>query len=205
MVFFDILIYALCFLAGALPFAVWIGKLFFNKDVRKFGSGNPGATNTLRTLGPKPALAVLILDISKGILGVLLPYFFLRNGLLLHEEAMALGGGVAILGHIFSPFLGFKGGKGVATTVGVMVALNPSISVFVILSFAIVLIITKYVSLSSIIASAVYATLVIIFRPESQFLMVFAIFVALLIIYKHKTNIQRLVHGEENKLSFRKS
>jgi glycerol-3-phosphate acyltransferase PlsY len=205
MVFFDIFIYALCFLAGALPFAVWIGKFFFNKDVRKFGSGNPGATNTLRTLGPKPALAVLILDIAKGSLGVLLPFFFLQNGLLLKEEAMALGGGIAILGHIFSPFLGFKGGKGVATTVGVMVALNPSISVFVILSFAIVLVLTKYVSLSSIIASAVYAVLVIIFRPESPFLMVFAIFVALLIIYKHKANIQRLVHGEENKLSFRKS
>ncbi|MGZ5303234.1 MAG: glycerol-3-phosphate 1-O-acyltransferase PlsY [Bacteroidia bacterium] len=206
MVFTDIVIYVLCFLCGALPFAVWIGQLFFNKDVRKFGSGNPGATNTLRTLGAKPALAVLLLDIAKGSMAVFLAYFFIEsNYILTKHEAMALGGGLAILGHIFSPFLHFKGGKGVATTIGVILALHSGIVFFVIMSFIIVLALTKFVSLASIIAATVYAVLVIIFRPESQFVMGFAIFVAVLVIYKHKANITRLLHGEENKLSFRKS
>ncbi len=201
----EIVLFVLCFLAGSLPFAVWIGKLLYNKDVRQFGSGNPGATNTLRTLGPTPALIVLLLDIAKGMAGVLIPYFFYEGSLLLHEEAMALGGGLSVLGHIFSPFLGFKGGKGVATTVGVMIALHSGIVIFVILSFALVLMLTKFVSLSSIVASVVYAVLVILFRPESQFIIGFAIFVAALVIYKHKANINRLLHGEESKLSFRKS
>jgi acyl phosphate:glycerol-3-phosphate acyltransferase len=206
MVFSDIIIYALCFLAGSLPFAVWIGKLFFNKDVRKLGSGNPGATNTLRTLGTKPALAVLLLDIAKGSLAVLLAYFFIESSsFITKHEAMALGGGLAILGHIFSPFLNFKGGKGVATTIGVILALHSGIVLFVVLSFIIVLAFTKFVSLASIIAATVYAVLVIIYRPDSHFIMGFAVFVAVLVIYKHKANINRLLHGEENKLSFRKS
>lgn len=206
MAFSDIIIFIICFMLGAMPFAVWIGQFFFNKDVRKFGSGNPGATNTLRTLGAGAALAVLLLDIGKGSLAVLLAFFFIEtNDVLTYKEAMALGGGLAILGHIFSPFLHFKGGKGVATTIGVILALHSGIVFFVILSFILVLALTKFVSLASIIAATVYAVLVIIFRPESQFVIGFAIFVALLVIYKHKANINRLLHGEENKLSFKKS
>src|SRR6185503_17549148 len=121
----DYVIFIGAFLLGAIPFSVIVGKIFFKTDVRNQGSGNPGATNTLRILGPVAGLTVLILDILKGFLAVRIAYKFSIGPDISVIDRMTIAGGLAILGHIFSPFLGFKGGKGVATTFGVIMALMP--------------------------------------------------------------------------------
>ena len=201
----DVFVFIAAYLLGAIPFSVLVGKLFFKTDVRKHGSGNPGATNTLRTLGPLPALAVLLLDIGKGTAAVLLAWGCAHAPNFSPDEEMAIAGALAILGHIFSPFLLFKGGKGVATTVGVLLALHPYLAIIIVLIFTISLLISRYVSLSSILAVICYAILVIAFKHDSLIVIGFAVGLAFLVTYKHRANIQRLLNGNENKFSLGKS
>ncbi len=200
----DLVVFTLAWLLGSIPFSVIIGKLFFKTDVRKQGSGNPGATNTLRVLGPIAGLVVLLLDISKGFIAVILAKYFCRWPQISAFDCMVLAGALAILGHVFSPFLGFKGGKGVATTFGAILAIEPWFALPVTLVFFTTLMLSKYVSLSSILALFGFTLLTLLFRTGQYAELIFSIGITLLVTIKHKANILRLVKGEENKFVFLK-
>ena len=201
----SILIFIFSYLLGAIPFALVVGKVFYKTDVRQHGSGNPGATNTLRTLGPAAGISVLLLDIAKGVAPVLLAASFVHVPGLRQRECMAIAGALAVLGHVYSPFLRFRGGKGVATSTGVILALQPYFALIVIGLFILVVSLTRFVSLGSMLAVSVYSILMLIFYHDSAILSGFAVGLAALIVIKHRSNIQRLIRGEENKFGMKKS
>jgi len=198
----------LAYLMGSFSSAVWIGKWFYNTDVRTQGSGNAGATNTIRILGTKAGVIVMVLDIVKAWGAVMLASLFAGDRL---DESQLINyqiivGALAVLGHVFPVFTGFKGGKGVASLVGVIIALySPYIFVLVLSWFALVFIITRYVSLASVSASLFFAILAIfIFHEQNTYLIILASLIAVFIPLTHHKNIKRLIKGEESKLSFRK-
>lgn len=197
-----ILAIVLAYLAGSIPSAVWAGRLFHGIDVREHGSGNAGATNTVRVLGWKTGIPVLIFDLFKGWLAVMLPEFLdaAPEG---SEPMMVLQivcGMAAILGHVFPLFAGFRGGKGVATTFGVLLALHPLLTLTCAGIFLLVLFISGYVSLSSMTAVAMFPILLVtVFRTPSTLLIMFSIVVAVAVIITHAKNIRRLLRGEEKK------
>ncbi len=202
-----ILILFLSYLAGSIPTAVWTGKLFHGIDVREHGSGNAGATNTIRVLGWRSGIPVMIVDIGKGVLATMLPVIF-KLGVPGSVEIINLqivAGLVAITGHIFPLFAGFRGGKGVATTFGVLLALSPLLTASSIVVFLLVLILTKYVSLSSMTAGIMFPILLfLVFPTPSVVFRIFSVVVALGLIATHRKNIKRLLRGEEPKFFFKK-
>ena len=198
----------LAYLMGSFSSAVWIGKWFYNTDVRTQGSGNAGATNTFRVLGTKAGIIVMVLDVIKAWGAVMLAHSFAGERLTetqLIDYQIALGA-LAVLGHVFPLFTGFKGGKGVASLVGVIIALySPYIFLFVFTWFVLVFISTRYVSLASITASILFAILAIfVFHEQNTYLIVLAALIAVFVPLTHHKNIKRLLKGEENKLAFRK-
>jgi len=207
----DLLLIAggvLAYLMGSFSSAVWIGKWFYNTDVRTQGSGNAGATNTIRVLGTKAGIIVMIIDVVKAWSAVMLAHVFAGERLTdtqLIDYQIVLGA-LAVLGHVFPLFTGFKGGKGVASLVGVIIALySPYIFLFVLLWFALIFIITRYVSLASITASILFAILAIfVFHEQNMYLIILAALIAIFIPLTHHKNIKRLLKGEESKLIFRK-
>jgi len=198
----SVIAVVLAYLAGSIPSAVWAGKLFHGIDVREHGSGNAGATNTVRVLGWKTGIPVLIFDLFKGWLAAMLPRFLdaAPEG---SEQMMVLQivcGMAAILGHVFPLFAGFRGGKGVATTFGVLLALHPLLTLTCAGIFLLVLFISGYVSLSSMTAVAMFPILLVtVFRTPSTLLIIFSIVVAVAVIITHAKNIRRLLRGEEKK------
>jgi acyl phosphate:glycerol-3-phosphate acyltransferase len=198
-----ILIFA--YVLGSVPNAVWIGKFFFNTDVREHGSKNAGSTNTIRVLGYKAGLPVLLLDILKGFLAVKLIYFTFyyipATGEYINFQLLL--GLAVIIGHIFPVFANFRGGKGVATLIGVILAIDPVSTVICIGVFLMTLIITKYVSLSSMIAGLSFPILVIVvFNTTTSSLVIFSLIVFVLLLFTHQKNIERLVRREESKANF---
>jgi glycerol-3-phosphate acyltransferase PlsY len=197
-----ILSLVLAYVAGSVPSAIWAGKLFHGIDIREHGSGNAGATNTIRVLGWKTGIPVLILDLAKGWLASSLPLFLhaAESG---SEQMMILQiacGMIAIAGHVFPAFAGFRGGKGVATTFGVLLALQPWLTLTCAGIFLVVLLITGYVSLGSIIAAiAVPILLMTLFHTDSLFFRIFSVVVALALVITHYQNITRLIKGEEKR------
>lgn len=193
------------YLTGAFPSAVWVGKTFYKIDVREFGSGNAGATNTFRVLGKKAGIPVLIMDIFKGWLSV--NYIsFLTN---IPESAEAIFeiklafGIAAVIGHLFPIYTGFRGGKGIATLLGLLIGLHAIAALYSILVFVIVFITSKYVSLGSIIASIAFPIIVILILGSTNIsLNLFAFFVPILSLITHQKNIERLLRGEETKVKF---
>lgn len=196
----GILMIIVAYFSGSLPNGVIIGKKLKNIDIREYGSKNTGATNAFRVLGPKLGLTVLALDILKGALPVLITKLLgLGNN---WELLVAI---TAILGHTFSCFLSFKGGKGVATSLGVFIVLVPYVMLIIVAVFVLVVYFSKYISLGSIIASALFPILVFLLERETTiYFKVFSIIIGAYVIYKHKTNIQRLLKGEENKFKVRR-
>jgi glycerol-3-phosphate acyltransferase PlsY len=192
----------LAYLAGSIPSAVWAGKIFHGIDVREHGSGNAGATNTVRVLGWKTGIPVLVFDLFKGWLAAMLPRFLgaAAEG---SEQMMVLQIGcglAAIIGHVFPLFAGFRGGKGVATTFGVLLALHPLLTLTCAGIFLAVLLISGYVSLGSMIAVTMFPVLLMtLFRTPSRLLIVFSVVVAVAVIITHSKNIKRLLRGEEKK------
>jgi glycerol-3-phosphate acyltransferase PlsY len=190
------------YLLGSIPTAVWWGKRYYGIDVREFGSGNSGATNTFRVLGKKAGIPVLVIDIFKGTVAVLLahfaPFVFDTNEFVNLE----LGLGIAVLiGHVFPLFAGFRGGKGVATILGVVICLTPITSLLVLLVFMIVLLSTRYVSLSSMTAGLSFPFFLnIVLKNQNQILLLFSVFVSILLIITHKKNISRLLKKQESKV-----
>ena len=203
--FREILVFFLSAILGSIPFAIVIGKVFYGVDVRKQGSGNPGATNTLRVLGKKAGIAVLLLDIGKGALAVFLGYRLVhfRSASIIYADPdiiyPCICAALAVLGHVFSPFLKFKGGKGVATSIGVVLALQPIAALVMIVTFILILMFTRYVSLGSIIGAVIYPLYNLIFYTHSLVLLLFSIGLAALILIRHKDNIARLIKGQESK------
>lgn len=189
------------YLIGSIPTAVWWGKRFYGIDVREFGSGNAGATNTFRVLGKKAGIPVLTIDIIKGILATSLafvsPYVFDTNQFVNLELGLGIA---ALVGHIFPVFAGFRGGKGVATILGVVICLTPFTSLLVLFVFLSVLIVSKYVSLSSMIAGISFPLILnLALKNDNATLMTFSIFVAVMLIVTHKKNITRLWKRQESK------
>ena len=189
-----VLIITICYLLGSLPFGYIVGKLFKKIDIREFGSGNIGATNAFRILGPWLASLVVMGDIGKGILSIyLLKYLNIDSSLILTIAGLAV-----ICGHDWSLFLGFKGGKGIATTFGVVFALNPIISILAVMVWGVVLIISRYASLSSICALISIFIFTILFKQPYEYI-VFSAIIIILGIFKHKENIERLRSKKESK------
>ena len=203
----TLLFVLLAYLTGAFPSAVWVGKTFYKIDVREFGSGNAGATNTFRVLGKKAGIPVLIMDIFKGWLSV--NYIsFLTN---IPESAEAVFeiklafGIAAVIGHLFPIYTGFRGGKGIATLLGLLIGLHAVAALYSILVFVIVFVTSKYVSLGSIIAAIAFPILVILILGSTNVsLNLFAFFVPILSLITHQKNIERLLRGEETKVKFGK-
>lgn len=196
----------LAYLLGAIPFTLIIGKIFFKRDPRLEGSGNLGATNSLRVLGWKAALAVVVLDVGKAILALsIVSWIFSSAEALPYQSwAMVLAAVCAILGHAFSPYIGFKGGKGVATAAGSIISLSPQIFIILLVLFILVIALTRYVSLGSISIALAYPVLNLFLDPGDVPRIIFSILAAVLVVYLHRSNIARLRAGNENKLSFKK-
>ncbi|MCU0396225.1 MAG: glycerol-3-phosphate 1-O-acyltransferase PlsY [Chitinophagaceae bacterium] len=192
----------MAYLIGSIPTAVWVSKFFFGIDIREYGSGNAGATNTFRVLGTGWGSFVMAVDILKGVLAsflyLLLPYYLTDE---FHRTNLMVGLGLAaVLGHIFPIWAGFKGGKGVATVFGMVLAIQPMVALLVVGIFLLVLYLTRFVSLSSILASLALPVLIlVIFNEPEPLYRIFAIAVALLVILTHQKNIQRLLNGNESK------
>lgn len=189
------IIILLSYLIGCFSSAYFLGKISKNIDIRSYGSGNAGATNALRVLGKKMGILTFILDILKGVIAVFLGQFILgfSGGLLASI--------FVVLGHNFPIFLGFKGGKGVATSLGVLLILNWQTGLICLLIGVVFIVITKYVSLGSVMAS-ITAPIVIVLTSDSidKSLYLTTLLLALLSIFRHRANIIRLCRGEENKL-----
>jgi len=198
---------ALGYLCGSLPFALWLGRWWRGVDVRLAGSGNLGATNVYRTLGPRVGIPVLLLDLAKGALPVwLVPVAPFAAGFPGGQEWCGIAVGLAaILGHMFTMFAGFRGGKGVATTVGVLLALAPLACAAFVTVFGVTLAVTRYVSLGSILGSLAFVGVLPWARAEGVKgpTFVFGAFVAALIVLRHRANIGRLLRGTESRLVLR--
>jgi glycerol-3-phosphate acyltransferase PlsY len=208
MTFIYILLEILvAYLLGSVPSAVWIGKLFYGIDVRQHGSGNAGATNVIRVMGYKAGIPVMLFDVFKGWLAVQLAVWLPVPGL--SPEIMIyvrIGMGLAaVLGHVFPVYVGFKGGKGVGTIAGVGISLFPLAILLVLIVFIIVLAITHYVSLSSVLASITFPLVVyFIIGIRHPGLLGLSLLVAVFIPVTHRKNIKRLLKGEEKKFDFRR-
>ncbi|UCG27405.1 MAG: glycerol-3-phosphate 1-O-acyltransferase PlsY [Bacteroidales bacterium] len=202
--YFGLMLLA-AYLLGSVPASVWIGKKFYNIDIREHGSGNPGATNTIRVLGWKAGLPVLLFDILKGwiaVKSIILSDFDLPGSDDYVIFQLMLGA-AALIGHIFPVFAGFRGGKGVATLFGIVLAIDPFSTLICISIFIVTLLISRYVSLSSMIAGLSFPFVkIFIIRTDTISLVIFSIAVAGLLLITHQKNIKRLIRGEESKADF---
>ena len=194
----------IAYLLGSIPTAVWVGLKFYGVDVREHGSNNAGATNTFRVLGKIPGIIVLLIDIIKGALAVTLPLMFLSNQLEYNSliNVQLICGITAIVGHIFPLFANFNGGKGVATSLGVVVGIHPPTALVCIGLFLIFFLVTQMVSVGALIAAVAFPLVLhFIFGNDNVWLTTFSIILSVAVIFAHRQNIKRLVNGEENKMN----
>ena len=201
----EALLIVIAYLIGSIPTAVWVSRGFFGIDIREYGSGNAGATNTFRVLGSKWGTFVMIIDMLKGVLAtslyILLPYYMSGANEWDRTNFMVGLGLAAVLGHIFPIWANFRGGKGVATLFGMILAIQPLVAVLCVGIFLLVLYLTRFVSLSSILASIAFAVFIlVIFNEKEPLYRAFAIAVALLVVLTHQKNITRLLRGGESKV-----
>ena len=181
------------YIIGSIPFGLILGKLIWKKDLRRFGSRNVGATNAWRVLGRKAGVLVFILDFLKGQIGVLLGACIIGT-----PSAMVIGGFLAIIGHVTSIFSGFKGGKGVSTGLGVLSILMPKVMLIVFVVWLILTLLTRYVSVGSIVAAVLTPILAAAFHMPAPYF-AFALAAAVVIVWRHRENLKRLREGRENK------
>lgn len=198
----EILLVLCAYCLGSIPTSVWVSRGFFGIDIRDYGSGNAGATNTFRTLGPRWGSFVMICDVLKGFFAVklaaLLPEFSSDIALLNMQLILGIA---AVIGHIFPVWADFKGGKGVATLFGLVIGISPWTALACSGVFLLVLYLTRFVSLSSILASVAFPVFIlVIFNVENHFYRVFAVAVALLVVLTHQKNIGRIIRGGESKV-----
>jgi len=202
MTFINIVLLLGAYLVGSIPTAVWIGKYFYGIDVREYGSGNAGATNTFRVLGKRAGIPVLLIDVLKGFFAVKLVFFqgnYPIDSIPYINLQLAFGI-AALLGHIFPVFAAFRGGKGIATLLGIIFAILPVAAMASLLVFLFVLIVSKYVSLGSMLAGIAFPIFVnFAFKTEADSLKLFSAIIAVLVLVTHQKNITRLLQGIENK------
>lgn len=204
VIFWGIIAYVI----GSIPSSIWIGKSYFGKDVRDFGSGNAGASNTFRVLGKQAGIIVLLLDILKGVTAASLILYMpsVSHGTDQYVNLQLLFGILSVVGHIFPVFENFNGGKGIATLFGMLIGIHYILAVACVALFIIVLLLTRYVSLSSILATISFPILTIyIFNRDEPLFIAFGIAAALMVVITHKKNIVRLLNGEETKANLFKS
>ncbi len=194
----KILLIVMAYLIGSIPTGVIVARIIGGIDPRSQGSGNIGATNVLRTLGKKAAILTLAGDVLKGLLPVLIAGAVLSPG----SPAIFLVAGVAILGHDFSIFLKFHGGKGVATTVGTLVALSPVLAGLCLITWIVVVAVTRYSSAGALVAAAISPVYAFVLRGGKG-LVLFCLAAALLLIVLHRENIKKLANGTEKRVSFK--
>jgi acyl phosphate:glycerol-3-phosphate acyltransferase len=199
----ELLLVIVAYLIGSIPTAVWVSKYFFNIDIRDYGSGNSGATNTYRVLGPKWGTIVMVTDMVKGVVAVklalLLPEY--ADSELRLQNLQTVLGLAAVVGHIFPIWADFRGGKGVATLFGLVLGISPWTALSCVGIFMLVLYLTRFVSLSSILASIAFPVFIlVIFNVDNPIYRVFAIAVALMVLLTHQKNIGRLLRGIESKV-----
>ncbi len=204
-----IIVTVIAYLLGSISFSVIISKKMAGFDVRKKGSGNAGTTNVLRTVGKKASIITLICDVLKGVIAILVAYI---AGLIIKEGIdkallIQLAGLAVILGHTFPIFFGFKGGKGIATALGVLLITNWNIGLICLVFALVLMILTKMVSLGSIAAAILFPVL-IMFMPHNAYLVdgnyiIYSILLAVLVVFNHRANVKRLLTGTENKIDFK--
>lgn len=205
-----IIVTIIAYLLGSISFSVIISKKMAGFDVREKGSGNAGTTNVLRTVGKRASIITLICDILKGVVAVLVAYIvgLIMKGNVDKALLIELSGIAVILGHTFPIFFGFKGGKGIATALGVLLITNWNIGLICLVFALVLMILTRIVSLGSI-AAAILFPILIIFMPHTAYLVdgnyiIYSILLAALVIFNHRANVKRLLEGKENKLDFKK-
>ncbi len=207
-----LLMVVISYLIGSIPTSIIAGKLLKGIDIRQHGSGNAGATNVFRVLGWKAGLVVLLIDMFKGWFPtVYVSQLGMDSGLAWQPiNYQILAGVAAMFGHIWTIFAGFKGGKGVGTGAGMIIGLAPLPVLICLIVFVVTVALTRYVSLGSILASITFMVVVLLQKYVFDIdiptqLLVFSVFVPILIIFTHRSNIQRLLKGQENKIQFGKS
>lgn len=196
----------IAYMMGSLNFAIIISRLKYHDDIRKYGSGNAGMTNMMRTYGRTAGIFTFLGDLLKGVAAVLL------TKLLLGEACAYIAGVACILGHCFPCWYGFRGGKGVAVSAAMILCLEPLVFLLVLLTFLLVVSITRYISLGSIMAALVYPIALKAFYPPTHnyvfflypVIIICSILITVLILFLHRENMKRLLEGRENKFSFKK-
>lgn len=197
----SILVVVLAYLIGSIPSGLWVGKVFYKTDIRQHGSGNLGATNTFRTLGKKAGIAVTLMDILKGTLATILPILAVFQGSGIHP---LVAGIIAVVGHMFPIFAGFRGGKAVATSAGILLGYHWPIFILLLIAFLLCLKVYKMVSLASMFAAVVafiYAFIYGILYNE-YFLLIIISIIVVFIFYRHRSNISRIKKGTEPKVTW---
>lgn len=205
-----IMVTLIAYLIGSISFSVIISKKMAGFDVRTKGSGNAGTTNVLRSVGKKAAIITLICDVLKGVVAILIAVIVgkIMKDKINQSLLVQLAGIAVIIGHTFPIFFGFKGGKGIATSLGVLLITNWNIGLVCLVFALILMIASRMVSLGSIVAAVLFPILVI-FMPSDAYIVegnytIYAIILAVLVIYNHRANVKRLLSGTENKLDFKK-
>lgn len=195
-----ILAFLAAYLIGSINSAIIVSKIMLHDDIRKYGSGNAGATNALRTLGKKGAIPVVIGDLLKAVIAILFAKIICSDSSL----AVYIAGIGVVLGHNFPIYFGFRGGKGILVSLVAILFADPKIGLIAAVSAILIMAITKYVSLGSVSGAVIFLVLGLTFRFGDVYFCIFAAIISLLAIIRHKTNIQRLLNGTESKLSFKK-
>lgn len=193
------------YIIGSIPTAVWVGKSFRGIDIREHGSKNAGATNTFRVLGKRFGWFVLIVDVSKGVLAACLPHFFTYMLEGYKDEFLILqlcGSFSAVFGHVFPIFAHFRGGKGVATSLGIVIGINPYAALVCLAIFLVVFLSSRYVSLGAIISALCFPFVsYFMIQEDARIMIIFTVVLGVMVILAHRKNIDRLWKGEENKMN----
>ena len=200
MLWKNLVVLLVAYLLGSISTSIIVSKIMLGDDIRNHGSGNAGATNTLRTVGKLGALLVVLGDILKTVIAILFAKLFLKSD----PSAIYIAGLGAVIGHNFPLYFGFKGGKGIIVSTVAILFAEPIIGLITAVVAILIIVISHYVSLGSISGAVIFVILSFIFKLSNPKFVVFACVLALLAIYMHKANIQRLISGTESKLSFKK-
>lgn len=204
-----IIVAIIAYLLGSISFSVLISKKMAGFDVREKGSGNAGTTNVLRSVGKKAAIITLICDVLKGVVAILVACLVTKIVKDINSSLLVQVAGIAvIIGHTFPIFFGFKGGKGIATSLGVLLVTNWNIGLICLVFALVLMILTKMVSLGSIAAAILFPVLVT-FMPSNAYIVegnyvIYSVILAVLVVFNHRSNVKRLLTGTENKLDFKK-
>ena len=196
-VIYNLIILVVAYLLGSINTSIIVSKFMIGDDIRNHGSGNAGATNTLRTVGKKGAIFVVLGDVLKAVVAVLIAKLISNS-----PDAVYIAGLGAVLGHNFPLYFGFKGGKGIIVSAVIILFADPLLGLITMVAAISIMAVSRYVSLGSVLGAVLFVILALVFNTSDTEFIIFAATLALLAIYMHRSNISRLIAGKENKLSF---